>query len=77
VRNWSLTVESYRQYQTKTPKAPNNHAPAAKNGLMILWPDRSSAKTANAKASVVTERSGQTELHAVRGRLDRDSSPTA
>ena len=54
VKNRSLTVDGYRQYHTKTPNAPNNHAPAAKKGLMILWSDRSSAKADNAKASVVT-----------------------
>jgi hypothetical protein len=30
VKNRSLTVDGYRQYQTKTPNAPNNQAPAAK-----------------------------------------------
>ncbi len=43
-----------RQYHTETPKAPNNHAPAAKKGLMILCPNRSHANADNAKASVVT-----------------------
>jgi hypothetical protein len=46
-------MSSHRQYHTKTPNAPNNQAPAAKKGLMILCPDRSHANADNAKASVL------------------------
>jgi hypothetical protein len=76
VKNRSLTVDGYRQYHTKTPNAPNNHAPAAKKGLMILWPDRSSAMADNAKASVVTPLVTSTQVAFEVGRSATRSSST-
>ena len=44
----------YCQNHSRTASALNNHAPAARNGLTILYPSRSHANADNAKASVVT-----------------------
>jgi hypothetical protein len=43
-----------RQSHTRTAKAPDNQAPAARDGLTILCPSRSHANADSAKASVVT-----------------------
>jgi D-alanyl-D-alanine carboxypeptidase len=40
---WRDQGATYRQNQTRAPNAAHNHAPAAKNGLMIVWPRRSHA----------------------------------
>jgi hypothetical protein len=44
----------YRQSHTKVAKAPDNQAPAARKGLMILCPSRSHANADSANASVMT-----------------------
>jgi hypothetical protein len=47
-------ISKLRQSHTSTPNAADSHAPAARNGLMILYPNRSHAKAENAKAKSVT-----------------------
>ena len=44
---------TYRQNQTRAPNAAHNHAPAARNGLMIVWPSRSHANADKEKAMPV------------------------
>jgi hypothetical protein len=43
----------YRQNQTRAQNAADNHAPAARKGLIILCPKRSHAKADKANASVM------------------------
>jgi hypothetical protein len=50
----AAAITPHRQNHTRAPKAADSHAPAARNGLMILCPNRSHAKADNAKASRVT-----------------------
>jgi hypothetical protein len=49
-----FTKSVYRQIHTRTASAPDNQAPAARKGLMILYPNRSHANADKAKANVVT-----------------------
>jgi hypothetical protein len=48
--NASGATRRYRQNQTRAPNAAHNHAPAARNGLMIVWPSRSHANADKEKA---------------------------
>ena len=72
VKNRSLTVDGYRQYHTKTPNAPNNQAPAAKKGLMIVCPDRSHANADNAGRRVGAFADDWGKVIDINGRCCRD-----
>jgi hypothetical protein len=52
-------VGTYNQNHTKTANAPNNHAPTARKGLMILYPqnDRRQMRTIRsvARSSIAAE----------------------